>query len=1099
MKTNKPSFLLLFLILIGNVSGKIQAQTSFTNAQYAEALQKSIFFYEAQQSGTLPTFNRVKWRGNSALTDGNDVGKNLTGGWYDAGDHVKFGFPMAFSATMLGWGALDFKSGYEKSGQLTAIKNNLKFVYDYLIKCHTAPNELYGQIGSGGADHSFWGAPEIMTMARPSYKIDATHPGTDLAMETAAALAAGSMIFASEDPAYSATLLQHAKELYNFGNTFRGKYSEAITDAAGFYNSWSGYNDELVWGALWLYRATNDATYLTNAETAYNSLSFEGQSTTNKAYKWTINWDDKTYGCYALLAKLTGKTKYYQDMERNLDFWTTGFNGEKIAYTPGGLAWLQQWGSLRYASNASFLALYYGDLPLANATKKTTYKSFAKTQINYALGANPGNRSYVCGFGNNPPINPHHRGAHGTWNNNLTGPPTNSRHTLYGALVGGPGVNDSYSDDRGNYITNEVATDYNAGFSGALARIMADATTTITPPAVPNEVVGEEYLTSIKSNSTGSNFFEPAVRIQNHTAWPARKPTKLSFRYFIDISEGVSAGFSISNYSVVLGGYTPNATLVPGFKLWTGNIYYAEVEYNNVAIYPGGQSESQRECQFRMTGPTGAWNSSNDFSFTGVNSTEAQTLNVPVYENGVLVYGNEPPRTTVNYTITATAGASGTIAPGGVSTVAGGSNKTYTITPNAGYIVDTVTVNGTSVGAVTTYTFINVSGNKTISATFKLAPSYTITATAGPNGTISSPGVSTVVSGSSKTYTITPNTGYVVDTVTVNGTSIGAVTTYTFTNVTSNQIIGVTFKVPAANYTITASAGANGTISSPGVSTVASGGSKTYTMTSNAGYTIDTVTVNGASVGLITTYTFTNVTGHKTIAVTFKTVPAGGCLLARFGVPRATALPDVNSLSFSKVYTVGTATPNLSNVTNAVLNWSLSNNGLWQLSFNTNNGIPTWWLDMRNSVQNFAQAQPAITFNGTGIPNLDSNKYYINVVDANNIVFVEVTGKHAIYFSNSATAPAGCATARFGAELASEHDIKTYPNPTNDLLNVSISGELKSNEILLYDLLGKVVFQKTLASTATEATIDMSKLPVGLYKLIIISDTGFLSKNVMKQ
>jgi Glycosyl hydrolase family 9/Cellulose binding domain/Secretion system C-terminal sorting domain/Divergent InlB B-repeat domain len=1174
MKTNKLSFLLLFLILIGNVSGKMQAQISFTNAQYAEALQKSIFFYEAQQSGALPTFNRVKWRANSALTDGSDVGKNLTGGWYDAGDHVKFGFPMAFSATMLGWGALDFKSGYEKSGQLTAIKNNLKFVYDYLIKCHTAPNELYGQIGSGGLDHSFWGAPEIMTMARPSYKIDATHPGTDLAMETAAALAAGSMIFATDDPAYSATLLQHAKELYNFGNTYRGKYSDAITDAAGFYNSWSGYNDELVWGALWLYRATNDNTYLTNAENAYNSLSFEGQSTTNKAYKWTINWDDKTYGCYALLAKLTGKTKYYQDMERNLDFWTTGVNGEKVAYTPGGLAWLQQWGSLRYASNASFLALYYGDLPLANTAKIATYKNFAKTQINYALGANPGSRSYVCGFGNNPPINPHHRGAHGTWNNNLTGPPTNSRHTLYGALVGGPGADDSYSDDRGNFVTNEVATDYNAGFSGALARIMADATTAITPPVVPNEVVGEEYIASIKSNSTGSNFFEPAVRIQNHTAWPARKPTKLSFRYFIDISEGVSAGFTISNYSIVLGGYAPNATLVPGFKLWTGNIYYAEVEYNNVAIYPGGQSESQRECQFRMTGPTGTWNSSNDFSFTGVTNIEAQTLYVPVYENGVLVYGNEPPRTTVNYIITATAGANGTITPDGVSTVAGGSNKTYTITPNAGYIVDAVTVNGTSVGAVTTYTFSNVTGNKTISATFKLAPTYTITATAGANGTISSAGVSTVASGSSKTFTMTPNAGYVIDTVTVNGTSVGNLSTYTFTNVNANQTIAVTFKVPSPTYTITASAGANGSISSQGISSVISGSSKTYTMTPNAGYVIDTVTVNGTlvgslstytftnitanqtiavtfkvsaltytitasagangtisplgvssvgsggskvytmtpnigyaidtvtvdgvSVGSVGTYTFTNVTANKTISVTFKTLTVGGCLLARFGVPRTTALPDVNNLSFNKVYTLGTATPNLSNVTNAVLNWSLSNNGLWQLSFNTSNGIPTWWLDMRNSVQNFAQAQPAITFNGTGIPNLDGNKYFINIVDSNNIVFVEVTGKHAIYFSNSATVPVGCAAARFGDGFANS-EIKTYPNPANDFLNVIVSGESKSKEILIYDLFGKIVFQKTLVANAYEEAINMSKLPAGLYKLIYISDAGFLTTNVMKQ
>ena len=98
-------------------------------------------------------------------------------------------------------------------------------------------------------------------------------------------------------------------------------------------------------------------------------------------------------------------------------------------------------------------------------------------QIDYLLGANPNNRSYVVGFGNNAPRNPHHRAAHGSTTNNINDPVTN-RHVLTGALVGGlSAANDyAYSDDRTNYITNEVALDYNAGFTGALARMYQEAT-----------------------------------------------------------------------------------------------------------------------------------------------------------------------------------------------------------------------------------------------------------------------------------------------------------------------------------------------------------------------------------------------------------------------------------------------------------------------------------------------------------------------------------------------------------------------------------------------------------------------------------------------
>ncbi len=434
----RRTFLALAAVLLTTAISPVSPTSALAapSYNYGEALQKSLFFYEAQQSGKLPSTNRVSWRGDSALNDGKDVGLDLTGGWYDAGDHVKFGLPMAASTTMLAWGAVEYRDAYTSSGQLTYLLNNLRFVNDYFIKAHPSPNVLYGQVGSGNADHAWWGSAEVLPMDRPAYKIDSSCGGSDLAGETAAAMAASSMVFRPTDPAYADKLLTHAKQLYTFADTVRGKYSDCITDATNFYKSWSGYNDELVWGAIWLYRATQDASYLAKAESYYANLGTEPQSTT-KSYKWTIAWDDKSYGCYALLAKLTGKQQYVDDANRWLDWWTVGVNGQKVNYSPGGQAVLDTWGSLRYAANTAFVALVYSDW-LTDATRKARYHDFGVRQINYALGDNPRRSSYMVGFGDNPPRNPHHRTAHGTWTNNLNGEPEQSRHILFGALVGGP-------------------------------------------------------------------------------------------------------------------------------------------------------------------------------------------------------------------------------------------------------------------------------------------------------------------------------------------------------------------------------------------------------------------------------------------------------------------------------------------------------------------------------------------------------------------------------------------------------------------------------------------------------------------------------------
>ena len=51
------------------------------------------------------------------MDDGCDVNHDLTGGWYDAGDFVKFNFPMAYSVTTLAWGMLSFENGYRSAGE----------------------------------------------------------------------------------------------------------------------------------------------------------------------------------------------------------------------------------------------------------------------------------------------------------------------------------------------------------------------------------------------------------------------------------------------------------------------------------------------------------------------------------------------------------------------------------------------------------------------------------------------------------------------------------------------------------------------------------------------------------------------------------------------------------------------------------------------------------------------------------------------------------------------------------------------------------------------------------------------------------------------
>ncbi len=148
-----------------------------------------------------------------------------------------------------------------------------------------------------------------------------------------------------------------------------------------------------------------------------------------------------------------------------------------------------------------------------------------------------------------------------------------------------------------------------------------------------------------------------------------------------------------------------------------------------------------------------------------------------------------------SHTITATSATGGSISPAGAVSVLHKADQTFTLTPDPGYSVLNVTVDGVSQGAISSYTFASVIIDHTISAMFVTTSSHTITATAGANGSISPSGAVSVPDGGSQTFTIAPASGYHIADVLVDGGTVGPVTTYTFNNVTTDHTIGASFAI----------------------------------------------------------------------------------------------------------------------------------------------------------------------------------------------------------------------------------------------------------------------------------------------------------------
>ncbi|PKI65761.1 hypothetical protein CRG98_013833 [Punica granatum] len=436
---------------------------------YVEALYKSILFFEGQRSGKLPPTQRMTWRKDSGLRDGFEVGVDLVGGYYDAGDNVKFNFPMAFSMTMLAWSVLEF--GWSMGPDKAHARDAIRWGTDYFLKATSHPGIVYAQVGDPHADHYCWQRPEDMDTPRTPYAVSSQFPGSEVSAEIAAALAASSLVFKSVDPAYSQTLLDRAKSVFEFADKYRGSYNITLGPwVCPFYCDFSGYEDELLWAAAWLFKATKSPSYLQYVVQNAHALSHSPYAANSAEF----GWDVKNAGINVLLSKFLMKRGSSSLFLPDADWFVCTILPESptksVEYSAGGLMFKPGGSNMQHATTLSYLLLVYAKyLDNSNRTVQCGNNMFVPPQrlIQVARSQFP---QKIHHRGSTLPSLDQHPGKLGC----VDGTPyfesySPNPNVLTGAIVGGPDIQDQYNDSRFHFTHSEPTTYINAPFVGVLA------------------------------------------------------------------------------------------------------------------------------------------------------------------------------------------------------------------------------------------------------------------------------------------------------------------------------------------------------------------------------------------------------------------------------------------------------------------------------------------------------------------------------------------------------------------------------------------------------------------------------------------------------
>ena len=434
--------------------------TVYAEADYLEALTLSVGFFGAQRCGDADNWLLTdNPHGITChLEDGPSAGLDLTGGWHDAGDYIKFSLTNAWAAYALLKAYDAFPDAFPDADEngVPDVLDEVRHATDYLLKLHPDADTLIYRVG-GDQDHDLWvTSPYQSTLPvsqgggkRPVYD----GANADIAGLTSAALALMSLKMAELDPAYAATCLAAAQSIYALGDARR----RTTSDKHYPDDSWQ---DDMLCGAVELYRATDEATYLTEAHRWDSALG---------RHYWVMGWDqagDLGRHSLAMLPDASPSAAWSAEVAGYLERVSSHEHTD-------GLAWFDDWGSIHYALNAAFSAALYHQ-----ATGEEAWRDFAISQVDWVMGSSSYDRSFIVGYGKNAPGEPHHANAYGRevldWD--LSAPPL---HILSGAVVGGPtqgptnGVTSpGYEDDINDWLRNEVSLSYNTVLVGVLSSVL---------------------------------------------------------------------------------------------------------------------------------------------------------------------------------------------------------------------------------------------------------------------------------------------------------------------------------------------------------------------------------------------------------------------------------------------------------------------------------------------------------------------------------------------------------------------------------------------------------------------------------------------------
>lgn len=696
IKKLTPVFIAGSIALTSSISAypSFALEDSGIDYDFARALQYSIYFYDANMCGKEVSENtQYSWRGDchtydsqvamnsnatnlseSFLTKYKDILDpdgdgfiDVSGGFHDAGDHVKFGIPENYAASTLGWGYYEFRDSYKKLGQDKHIETILRYFNDYLMKCtfRDENGEVIAhcyQVGDGDIDHDYWNSPEIDEMERPAFFLTGDKPQTDYAASAAASLAANYMNFKDTDSEYAEKSLDYAKALFSFARNHEKQLSDNADGPKQYYRS-EKWEDDYVWAAAWLYKATEDISYLNEAAKYIDYYAPSG---------WAHCWNDVWSGAITLLGeidlehpeidlqniyrKAQNKSEYedadfWIQIEKAIQKWMTGYN------TPAGYAFLNEWGSARYNTAMQLVTLVYDKYK--NNGKPSGYSDWAKGQMEYLMGNNPMDTCYIVGYNDKTVKHPHHRASSGLTTAEDT---KDHRYVLYGALVGGPDGSDKYTDVTAKYVYTEVTIDYNAAFVGACAGLYAFYGTDdmkITPdfpPAVSSEGEqgGNNYWVNACGiddlNSDGCGVTKVSLVVMTDSTKPAKD---ISVRYYFNSSEisDVNNVKPSELYDQAAVEAAPADGIISGPYKYdkTDDTYYVEIRWDGYTI-----ANSNKKYQFTVGMYYGdKWNPENDPSYKDLKiydtdsaffgmGNEVKTDNICVYSDGVLVGGIEP-------------------------------------------------------------------------------------------------------------------------------------------------------------------------------------------------------------------------------------------------------------------------------------------------------------------------------------------------------------------------------------------------------------------------------------------------------------------------